>query len=254
MPLPPSRIEPVKNFVVLFARSREPFQRWSVFLNSAQGGRSRVNLTALTHFQLISLPKPISSCGDGLGMVEAISYPRQQTKEAVMSRKRNKVQAVRAKVASRRTEILINLNMFTSPTDDEIPPFKTYNCVHPNSTDSEMCPPEYERRAAGIVKMMHLCAPSSLLGRRVPSCCVRVEPEGILVIHMRAIWGNRKSVLIGMATQNEMVTADHLKCAPALLVNEDRLLLNLANGVDIPGLAEDEYWGSTAWHAIHYIR
>lgn len=159
------------------------------------------------------------------------------------------------KVAARRTEIMVNLNLFTSPTDEDIPPVESYNIVTPVGIDGdyEVCPPEYERRAAGVLKLMHICAPSSLIGRKVPSCCIRIERDGMLVIHMRAIWGNRKSILIGMATKQEVITADHLKCTGSLLVNEDRLVLNMANGVDLEELAKDEYWYGTAWHAIHYI-
>lgn len=169
-------------------------------------------------------------------------------------KRKKKVQDARAKVAARRTEIMVNLNMFTSPTDEDIPPMDSYNVVQGNYGEGEyeVCPEEYERRAAGMLKLMHLCAPTSLLGRKVPSCCVRVEPDGMLVMHMRAIWGGRKPVLVGMARKDELITADALKCSATLLLNPKRLVFNMVNGVDLPKLTED-YWRETQWHAIHYI-
>lgn len=163
-------------------------------------------------------------------------------------RKRKKVgSAAAVERAVYRTEFLINLNVLSIPSDEEItnlPPL-----------DASRCPQEYELQARGIRRVIALASPAYIRKLRVPFCSIDVETDGMLGLRMRAVWGNRKPLVAGLSTRQEAITARALKCEANLLVNPKRLVVSLMNEHAVSKTEDDKaYWdGRTSWHAIHYL-
>lgn len=150
------------------------------------------------------------------------------------------------------TEFMINLNLLASPSDEEIPPFS--DMVRRSSNTPQACPEEYERRAAGILLILHSCVPDSLANVKVPLTSIQVYEDGMFTMHIRAIWKDRNPILVGMAKRSEVKNAMNNESVRDLILQEDRLLFSLTNAVDVP---DEElgvnYWGDTGWHAMHYF-
>lgn len=151
-----------------------------------------------------------------------------------------------------RTELMVNLNLLTNPADESIPHYS--DLVSGVPKDTEACPEKYERRAAGVLTVLHMCMPVSFTKIDVPLTSIQVYDDGMLTMHIRAIWGKREPIIAGIASRNEVKKAIGSKNVQNLILTEDRMIFSITNEVDIPDIDGGSlYWGETAWHAMRYF-
>ena len=143
-----------------------------------------------------------------------------------------------------RTEVMVNLNVLANPSDDVLEIVKPLG--------EKLCPPEWDKRVRGIRFLLRQSAPSLYKRLQTPFCSFSVGDEGTAVIRLRAVWKNRNPVCIGLATYNEVITANYLKKVGDLIANPERLLLSLVNDVGEEGdvFVDDAYWVETKWENL----
>lgn len=143
-----------------------------------------------------------------------------------------------------RTEFMINLNILKNPSDDVL------ELVKP--MEERLCPLKWDKRVRGIRLLLRQTAPSLYKRLQAPFCAISVIDEGMVVIRCRAVWQGRNPVCIGLATYNEVITANYLKKVGDLIANTDRLVISLVNDDERQSgiFAEEDYWSETDWDIL----
>lgn len=144
-----------------------------------------------------------------------------------------------------RTEFMINLNIMKNPSDDVL------ELVKPMG--ESLCPLKWDKRVRGIRLLLTQTAPALYKRLQTPFCAISVLDDGMVVIRCRAVWQKRNPICVGLATYNEVITANYLKKVGDLIANPDRLVISLVNDdkdQTSSVFSDEEYWSETDWESL----